>query len=138
MDIKFERLVSRNIGRSLSSEMDLAGIKMGVEQLLKILIIGSVSLLVVVSFVVYILLSNALYAAVAGLGSGAIFIAIVYLIMEYRIDSRKTKLEEILPDYLQITSANLRSGISLDRAMLLAARPEFGFLSEDIKDMNRR
>ena len=48
--------------------------------------------------------------------------------LEFRIDGRKTKLEVMLPDYLQITSANLRSGIALDRAMLLAARPEFGFL----------
>lgn len=138
MEIKFERLVSRNVGRALSREMDLAGIKMGVEQLLKILIIGSISLLVAVSFITYVILSNALYAAAAGLGSGALLIIIVYMLMEYNIDSRKTKLEVMLPDYFQITSANLRSGIALDRAMLLAARPEFTFLSEDVKDMNRR
>ena len=47
-------------------------------------------------------------------------------------------METLFPDYLQIASANLRSGISLDRAMLLAARPEFGFFSDDVKDMNRR
>ena len=58
----------------------------------------------------------------------------IYLLLEYKIDGRKTKLENMLPDYLQITSANLRSGIALDRAMLLAARPEFAFLSDDVKD----
>lgn len=138
VDIKFERLVSRNVGRALSKELDLAGIKMGVEQLLKILIIGAVALLVVVSFVVYVIYSNSLYAAAAGLGSAAVLVIVAYMYLEFRIDDRKTKLEVMLPDYLQITSANLRSGIALDRAMLLAARPEFGFLTEDVKDMNRR
>lgn len=137
-NIKFERLVSRNVGRALSREMDLAGVKMSVEQLLKILIIASVAMLVIASFIVYVITSNALYAAIAGLGSGAVVPVIAYMVMEYQIDARKTKLEEMLPDYLQITSANLRSGIALDRAMLLAARPEFGFLTEDVKEMNRR
>jgi archaeal flagellar protein FlaJ len=65
-------------------------------------------------------------------------VVLIYSYFEYKIDNRKTKMETLFPDYLQIASANLRSGISLDRAMLLAARPEFGFFSEDIKEMNRR
>lgn len=138
VNIKFERLVSRNVGRALSKEMDLAGIKMSVEQLLKILILGATALFIIVSFTVYVIEANALIAAAAGIGTGVIFIIVIYMMMEFKIDARKTKLEEMLPDYLQITSANLRSGIALDRAMLLAARPEFSFLSEDIKEMNRR
>jgi hypothetical protein len=31
----------------------------------------------------------------------------------------------------------VRSGIALDKAMVLAARPEFGYFSEDLKAMNR-
>ena len=139
VQIKFERLVSRSVGQTLSRELELSGIKWPVEKLIKTMIIGAVALLVLTSFAVYIALGLAWYiAAGAGIGAGAIFIVIIYMVLEYKIDARKTKLEEILPDYLQITSANLRSGIALDRAMLLAARPEFSFLSEDVKDMNRR
>ncbi|MGI0100226.1 MAG: type II secretion system F family protein [Candidatus Micrarchaeaceae archaeon] len=136
--IRFERLVSRNVGRKLSDELDLSGVKISVEKLLRIMIVGALVLFVAVSFLLYILGFNTLIDAAGGLGSGAVFVVIMYMFLEYRIDARKTKLEEMLPDYLQITSANLRSGIALDRAMLLAARPEFSFLSEDIKEMNRR
>ena len=137
-EIKFERLVSRNVGVALSRELDLAGVKMDVEKLLRIMIIGAVLLLAVIPFALYVFGYNVLIDAAGGVGGAAIYIAVVYLILEYTIDGRKHKLEEILPDYLQITSANLRSGVALDRALMLAARPEFGFLSEDIKEMNRR
>jgi len=137
-DIKFERLVSRSVGQALSRELELSGLKWPVEKLLKTMIIGSVLLLVAGASTAYILGLGPLVAAGAGIGAGALFVIVIYMLLEYKIDARKTKLEEILPDYLQITSANLRSGIALDRAMLLAARPEFSFLSEDVKDMNRR
>ena len=138
VDIKFERLVSRNVGRALSKELDLSGIKMSVEKLLRLMIVGSISLFIAVAFVLYVVKFNVLIDAVGGIGSGTVFIVVVYMYLEFKIDARKTKVEEMLPDYLQIASANLRSGIALDRAMLLAARPEFSFLSEDVKEMNRR
>ena len=138
MQIRFERLVSRSVGVMLSRELDLSGVNMSVERLLKIMILGAVALLIIASFITYVLLNSALIAACAGLSAAALYVIVVYLLLEFRIDARKTKLENMLPDYLQITSANLRSGIALDRAMMLAARPEFTFLSEDVKAMNRR
>lgn len=138
VEIKFERLVSRSVGVTLSRELELSGLKWSVEKLLKVMIVGAIALLIIVSFALYVLGFKYYIDFGAGIGAGAIFVVVVYMILEYMIDGRKTKVEDMLPDYLQITSANLRSGIALDRAMLLAARPEFGFLSEDVKDMNRR
>lgn len=139
MNIKFERLVSRSVGVMLSRQIELSGMKMDVERLLKIMIVGSLALLVAVSYSIYFLLKfNALIAAAGGIGAAVIFVVLIYMILQFKIDARKTQLEAMLPDYLQITSANLRSGIALDRAMMLAARPEFGFLSIDVKEMNKR
>lgn len=137
VQIVFERLVARSVARRLSNEIDLAGVKTTVEKLLKLAIVGSILILVGVSALLYILNFGSLIAALGGMGASALFLATIYLVLEFKIDGRKTRLEAMLPDYLQIASANLRSGIALDRAMLLAARPEFGFLSEDIKEMNR-
>ena len=89
-------------------------------------------------FTLFIFKVNTLLDAAAGLLAAALYIGVIYLLLEYQIEGRKTKLEEMLPDYLQITSANLRSGVALDRAMLMAAKPEFGYLSDDVKEMNRR
>jgi len=136
-NIKFERLVSRRVVLFISSEIDLAGFKISVEKFLRIAIIGSIAILVIAAAIVYIMKLGALIAFFTGLGSAAVFIVALYAILEYMIEKKKTKMEQVLPDYLQIASANLRSGIALDRALLLAARPEFEPLSSDIKIMSR-
>jgi len=139
MKISFEKLVSRSIGVTLARKLELAGSKTSLEKLLTIMIIGGLVLLIGVSFSVLIILHyNSGLSALAGIAATIMFEAVVYAYLAYGIDSRKTKLQSMLPDYFQITSANLRSGISLDRAMLLAARPEFGFFSDDIKNMSRK
>ena len=139
MAIRFERLISRSIAVALSKELDMAGLKTSVEGIARLVVVGQIALLVIVPFVVYFITKfNTLIDFVCGLGAAALLVVLIYSYFEYKIDRRKTKMETMFPDYLQIASANLRSGISLDRAMLLAARPEFGFFSEDIKDMNRR
>jgi len=139
MKISFEKLVSRSIGLFLARKLALTGLKMSLDKLLSIMIVGGFLVLIGVSFGVLIVLQyNAGFSALAGIGSTVLFETVVYMSLDYEIDDRKTKLESMLPDYFQITSANLRSGISLDRAMLLAARPEFGFFSNDVKEMSRK
>lgn len=137
--IRFERLISRSVAVALSNELDMAGLKASVEGVSRFIVVGAIAILVIIPFIVYLVTKiNPLFAFLGGVIAAAIYVALIYSYLEYLIDKRKTKMESIFPDYLQIASANLRSGISLDRAMLLAARPEFGFFSEDVKDMNRR
>ncbi len=137
--VRFEMLVSRGVSRRVSQELDLAGVKMPVEGVMRIAILGFFLLFFLVSTLMLIMVKIfAPLAGIAGLAAGVFYLVAMYFVLEYMIDNRKTKLEDMLPDYFQIASANLRSGIALDRAMLLSARPEFSFLSDDIKDMNRR
>ena len=138
MAIRYERLVSRDVARHLSTEIDLAGVKTSVDHVVKVGLFGSIAMLVIVAFGVAFDGIDVFIAFGLGLAGAALFDVLIYAFFEYRIEKRKTEMEQMLPDYLQITSANLRSGIALDRAMLLAARPEFKFLSEDIKEMNKR
>ncbi|MGI0133648.1 MAG: type II secretion system F family protein [Candidatus Micrarchaeaceae archaeon] len=138
MAIRSERLVSRDVARHLSEEIDLAGVKTTVDHIVKIGIFGSVATLIAISFVTAFLGLEVFIAFGLGILGAALFLVLIYAFLEYRVEQRKSQMEAMLPDYLQITSANLRSGIALDRAMLLAARPEFKFLSDDIKDMNKR
>ncbi|MGC8669555.1 MAG: type II secretion system F family protein [Candidatus Micrarchaeia archaeon] len=137
MKIRFERLVSRPVALLVSNEIDLAGIKTSVEKFLRITIIGAFAILIVISFVMYHLKYGIVISFFSGLGMAALYVVLLYMFLEYLIDKRKTKMEQELPDFLQITSANLRSGIALDRALLLAARPEFVPLSDDVKAMTR-
>ncbi len=138
MKIEFERLVSRNISEMLARELQLAGWKMGISRLLRIMILGGIALLAVVSFALVLLTSlGPLISAIAGMASAAILEVAVYAVLEMRIEQRKSFVESVLPDYLQLTAANVRSGIAIDKSLLVAARPEFGFFSDDVKVIGR-
>jgi len=58
-----------------------------------------------------------------------VFNMIIVLIGE----KRGSFAESVLPDALQLMSANIRSGLTPDKALLFAARPEFGVLEKEIK-----
>ncbi len=56
-----------------------------------------------------------------------------YLILLLTAESRANKIEALLPDALQIISANIRAGMTLENAIWTSARPEFGPLRDEIK-----
>lgn len=60
---------------------------------------------------------------------------IIYFFLEMRIYRRTKELEEVLPDFLQLTSANISAGMPIDRALWLAIRPNFGVLAKEIEDV---
>jgi len=66
-------------------------------------------------------------------GGFLVFALVVHLALMMIADSRAGLVESILPDALQIISANMRSGLTPDRAILASARPEFGPLEAELK-----
>ena len=56
----------------------------------------------------------------------------VYAFLNMRIYARTKKVERALPDYLQLVSTNLRSGMSFEKSLWLAIRPKFGILADEI------
>lgn len=63
--------------------------------------------------------------------------ASIYATLVLNADHRAQFVEDILPDALQLMSANLRAGMTVDRALVLAARPEFGDFQEEINRVGR-
>jgi len=137
MKIDFERFVSRNVANFIRSELKLAGVKTDPNKLLGLLIIGSIVLFAGVPLLFLFLKFPVVTAALGGIISAAVLDVLAYTLLEFKIERRKDALESLLPDFLQITSANLRSGIALDKALTMAARPEFGEFSEEIKNMDK-
>lgn len=62
--------------------------------------------------------------------SGCWFMLFVFL--DVRAYNRTASIEEVLPDFLQLTAANLRAGMTPDHALWYAVRPKFGALTEEI------
>ena len=53
-------------------------------------------------------------------------------------DSRGKFVESILPDVLKLMSSNLKAGLTIDRSLIMAARPEFGHFQDEISRLARK
>lgn len=62
-----------------------------------------------------------------------ILISSIYFYYDMRIFNRTKKMEDVLPEFLEFISENLRGGMSFDRALWKAIRPEFGVLAGEVR-----
>src|SRR3989344_6837617 len=58
---------------------------------------------------------------------------IFYIAVDLKIFNRKVNIEEVLPDFLQLTASNINAGMTIDRALWFAVRPRFGVLAKEIE-----
>jgi len=56
-----------------------------------------------------------------------------YVVLDLHIFKRTKSVEEVLPDFLQLTATNVRAGMTIDKALWLAIRPRFGILAKEIE-----
>lgn len=56
-----------------------------------------------------------------------------YIIISIAAERRKKEMENVLPDALLLISANIKSGVNVEKAFLLSARDEFGPLAEELR-----
>ncbi|MGA3020733.1 MAG: type II secretion system F family protein [Candidatus Micrarchaeales archaeon] len=138
MKIEFSRLLSRDVVNLLIQELKIAGVKTDINRFLKFTLVTDVSLFAIIPFLLTLGFGvSTEISAIAGFIAAGAFAIVLYILLEFKIEGRKNFLENVLPDYLQLSAANVRSGIALDKALVLAARPEFGFFSDDVKEMNK-
>lgn len=57
----------------------------------------------------------------------------LYIVIDLLIYKRRVGLEEVLPDFLLLASANIRAGMPVDRALWYAVRPRFGVLAKEME-----
>ncbi|MCX6818786.1 MAG: type II secretion system F family protein [Candidatus Aenigmarchaeota archaeon] len=79
-------------------------------------------------------MSFSLLFLAAFLGLSLIFEIVFYAWLLLSADSKAKFTEKVLPDALQLMAMNLKAGMTTDKALLIAARPEFGPLE---KELNR-
>lgn len=60
------------------------------------------------------------------------FESIIYMWIFMQVAKKAGNVEKVLPDALQLMASNLRAGLTVDNALMLSARPEFGYLGEEI------
>ncbi|MBU0980007.1 MAG: type II secretion system F family protein [Nanoarchaeota archaeon] len=62
-----------------------------------------------------------------------LFMIIYKVFYDLKTFQRRLDIELVLPDFLQLTAANIRAGMPIDRAMWYAVRPRFGVLAKEIE-----
>lgn len=73
-----------------------------------------------------------------GASFAAVSAALIYMHLYYLISDRTQRVEAVLPDFLLMVAANLRSGMTPFAAFQAAARPEFGPLQSEISYVSSR
>ena len=67
-----------------------------------------------------------------------LFITLIYFFLDFRIYYRTRKMEERLPDFLEILSANLKGGMTFERALWAAIKPRFGILGVEMAKTSKK
>lgn len=91
-------------------------------------------------FKVILFLTAASFALFYFLNMNLVYSLLVFALLEiffyYKINlsanARIKTIENVFPDFISLMASNLRSGITIDRAFLLSARPEFFPLDQEI------
>ncbi len=67
-----------------------------------------------------------------------LFILLVYFYLDLKIYYRTKKMEEQLPDFLQILSANLKGGMTFERALWASIKPRFNVLGSEMAKASKK
>ncbi|MBU4493638.1 MAG: type II secretion system F family protein, partial [Nanoarchaeota archaeon] len=76
-----------------------------------------------------------LFLAVIAIGSAIAILtfAIIYFYLDLRIFNRTKQMEEVLQEFLKFVSENLKGGMSFEKALWSAIKPEFGILASEVR-----
>jgi flagellar protein FlaJ len=117
----------------VKKNLEYADIKVSIEKFVATEFLYSLSLAISVALTLYTLKFSTFLILIASFGIFLAFQIIPNVMVILIADKRAKFAEEVLPDVLQLTAANLRAGLTPDRALMLAARPEFGLLEDEIR-----
>ncbi len=62
-----------------------------------------------------------------------VFAGFAYLYLDFKVFTRVRQIEEILPEFLQLVSTNVKSGLSFEYALWYSMRPKFGILTTEMQ-----
>lgn len=144
---KKKEFKKRRMSKIFSEFLEKAGVTTSPKDILKkifyfdLLILAGVSVITI--FMGFILGSKPLAVVSLLIQTWTILFLAVYLLsllvvffyLDIRITNRTRQIEEVLPDFLQLTSANISAGMTIDRALWFAVRPRFGVLAKEIEEI---
>jgi pilus assembly protein TadC len=136
--------------RQLSDYLEKSGLEIDQQKLSKNIFYIAMGLTIILT-IIYVILNVKENGSILGIFGQVIIIwllgfivmwGLTWVIFRIYLDlimfRRKLSVEEVLPDFLQLTAANLRAGMPIDRALWFAVRPRFGVLAKEIEDTAKK
>ncbi len=148
--IKKKKLTTFQRKRRLAEYIEKAGLDIDPQKVPKAIFFGSIVLTVIsaiITIIRFLMLGDTIgrtmvYAFLVITVGFIAYWLLLWLLFEVYLDikmfRRKLELEEVLPDFLQLTSSNIRAGMPIDRALWFAVRPRFGVLAREIENVAKR
>ncbi len=120
--------------KKIEEEAEYAGIRIPIYKHVTntMKIIGIAELFVILVLIIFFDI-NAIMTVISIVLAIAIDIFGPYTLVSILAENNRRKMTEVLPDFLILVAANIRSGQTIEKAMMFSARDEFGALSYEIK-----
>jgi len=130
---RIERLLPNFYKSRIMQQMIYAGIKLDYKEWVGFFFLYSIGLAVTAAIITGLFFSTEWYV-ITGV---AVFVFLLVngsseLLLTLGIRSRTIFIEKILPDVISLLASNIRSGVTIDQALLLSTRDEFGSFKEDL------
>ena len=126
-------IISKKIKSNFAELLVYADIKKDPNKYLGYRLIFSLLLSIFISVLLKILFKFPIIISL--IGFIVLFILTIFILYFYvvlKADKKSEVVDGHLPDALQLMVSNLRAGLTIDRALLLSTRPEFGVLKDEI------
>ena len=85
-----------------------------------------------------LLVASAISWFIIQISLATFFILLVYFYVDLLIYKRTKKMEDMLPDFLQVVASNLKAGWSFERALLGAIKPRFTILANEMAELSKK
>lgn len=126
-------LAPKRIKRHISEMLSYAGLRMDPREWIGAVTITALSL----ALLTYVMLNQfsdfpMFFVHLLSVLVFMLIISMMYTLLYFQVEDRREISERVLPDLLQLTASNIKSGVTPIVALRMATRPEFGPLHEEI------
>ncbi|MFH1125813.1 MAG: type II secretion system F family protein, partial [Candidatus Altiarchaeota archaeon] len=130
-----EKLMPKKFIENYRKAVSYSSVEIDPDQFLNLIaMVGGVISIIVAAILNSYLKYNIVLVFIVSLVAYAVA---TYILLQLSAESKAKFVESVLPDALQLMASNIRAGLTTDKALLLAARPEFGPLREEISKVGR-
>ncbi len=85
-----------------------------------------------------LLAASAVAWFVVQISLATLFVLLVYFYVDLKIYKRTKRMEEMLPDFLQVVSSNLKGGMTFENALLGSIKPRFSILANEMAEVSKK